>query len=76
MKVKFDHFGYLKGILGSIVNLRCPVFQGHLEGKIGSLPKNKLGLKFIIRKGNKSMVISWIFNFKQVIEKFLLILFS
>ena len=39
VRVKFDHFGYLKGILGSIVNLRCPVVHGiYLKGKLGLLP--------------------------------------
>ena len=39
VRVKFDHFDYLKGILGSVVNLGCPVVHsGYLKGKLGSLP--------------------------------------
>ena len=38
--VKFDHFDNLKGKLGPVVNLGCPVmYGGYLKGKLGSLPK-------------------------------------
>ena len=39
VRVKFDHFGYLRGKLGSIVNLGSLVHHdGYLKGKLGPLP--------------------------------------
>ena len=42
VRVKLDHFGYLKGKSGSVVNLGCPVVHGdYLKGKLESLPHIK-----------------------------------
>ena len=39
VRVKFDHFGYLKGKLEYVVNLGCIVIHGgYLKGKLESLP--------------------------------------
>ena len=39
MSVKFDHFDYLKGKLGFVVNLGCLVIHNsYLEGKLSQLP--------------------------------------
>ena len=43
VRIKLDHFGYLKGKLGPVVNLGCQVVHdNYLKGKLGPLPYGNL----------------------------------
>ena len=68
MRVKFDHFDYLKGKLGFAVILVCliMVLSGYLKGKLGSLPLIKLASTV-----NTHMHVRIHTNIKQMGKKYL-----